>query len=135
MKDAIQVFLIAIIVFFFACSNVSSDAVELSVDFTWEGTEPCGLGGNPELRVSEVPDDTKDLVVTLYDHSGLHSTKQTLVYDGSGIIKKGFLDKIPSPCPIGSFGGSEPFKFKVEAVNEDGVVIGVGSKERYFPEK
>ena len=135
IKDVIQVFLIAIIFIFFACSNVSLDAVELAVDFTWEGMVPCAQGGNPEIRVSGVPDGTKVLVVTHYDHSGLYHTKQTLVYDGSSIIKKGSLDEITAPCPFGSFGGSEAFKFKVEAVNGNGVVIGIGSKERYFPEE
>lgn len=132
MKDAIQAFLIAIIFFCFACSNVSPDAVELSVDFTWEGMVPCALGSNPEIRVNGVPDATKDLVVTFYDHDGMGHTKQTLSYDGSNIIKKGVLDEIESPCP---FFDSARYKIKVEAVNENGVIIGVGSKERYFPEE
>ena len=132
IKDAIQAFLIAIIYFFFACSNVSPDAVELSVDFTWEGMVPCAQGGNPEIRVNGVPDDTKNLVVTLYDHSGLYNTKQTLPYSGLGIIKMGTLDEISAPCP---FFESERFKFKVAAVNENGVVIGIGSQERFFPEE
>ena len=131
MKDAIQAFLIAIIFFFFACTNVSPDAVELSVDFTWEGMVPCALGGNPEIRLSGVPDNTMVLVITLVDHSGIYHTKQTIAYDESGIIMKGSLDEISAPCP---FFESERFKFKVAAVNENGVVIGLGSKERYFPE-
>ena len=132
MKAAIQAFLIAIIFFFFACSNVSPDAAELSVNFTWEGMVPCALGGNPEISVSGVPDDTKVFVVTLYDHSGLYNTKQTITYDGSGIIMKGSLDEISAPCP---FFESERYQFKVAAVNENGVVIGLGSRERYFPEE
>jgi hypothetical protein len=130
MIHTISSVLIALFFSFIGCSNVSEDAVELTVDFTWEGLVPCGVGGNPEIRVSGIPDDTKVLVVKLYDH-GLSHGKQSLSYDGSGIIKKGALDKIESPCPMGDPGR---YRFKIEAVNENKVVIGIGSKERYFPE-
>jgi hypothetical protein len=114
-----------------SCSKVSSDAVELRVDFTWEGFVPCGVGSHPEIRVSGIPDETKVLVVKLYDHGFSHG-KQSLAYDGSGIIKQGTLNKIESPCPIGEPGR---YEYKIEALNENKVIIGIGSRERDYPEK
>ena len=131
MKQVISSVLIALFFSFFGCSNVSPDAVELKVDFTWEGLVPCAVGGNPEIRVSGIPDGTKVLVVSLYDH-GMSHGKQTFLYDGSGVIKKGALDEIEGPCP---FADSGRYKFKIEAVDENGVIIGIGSRERYFPEE
>ena len=129
-----QIFAYVLIIAFLvlaSCSKVSSDAVELRVDFTWEGFSPCGVGSHPEIRVSGIPDETKILVVRLYDH-GLSHGKQSLPYDGSGIIKKGTLDKIESPCPIGDPGR---YKYRIEALNENKVIVGMGSRERYYPEK
>jgi len=42
------------------------------------------------------------------------------------------LDEIEGPCPSIDAGR---YKFKIEAVNENGVIIGMGSRERYFPEE
>jgi len=131
MKRIIPSVWIALFFVFLSCSNVSPDAVELTVDFSWEGLVPCAMGGNPEIRVGGVPDETKVLVVSLYDH-GLSHGKQTFTYNGSGIIKKGALDEIEGPCP---FADSGRYKFKVAAIDENGVIIGLGSRERYFPEK
>jgi hypothetical protein len=131
MKQIFAYVLIIALLVLVSCSKVSSDAVELRVDFTWEGFDPCGVGSNPEIRVSGIPDETKILVVKLYDH-GLSHGKQSLSYDGSGIIKKNTLDKIESPCPIGDPG---QYKYKIEALNENKVIIGIGSRVRYYPEK
>ena len=131
MKHSILSALIGLFLAFASCSNISPDAVELKVDFSWKGLVPCAVGGNPEIRVSGIPVDTKAIVVSLYDNSLSHG-KQTFTYDGSGIIKKGSLDQIEGPCPVFDPGR---YKFKIEAVNENGVVMGIGSKERYFPEE
>ena len=130
MKKILAYVLIIALLPLVGCSRVSSDAVELKVDFNWEGFSPCGVGSHPELRISGIPDETKVLVVKLYDH-GLSHGKQSLPYDGSGIIKKGSLDKIESPCPIGDPGR---YEYKVEALNENKVIIGLGSRVRYYPE-
>ena len=131
MKQILAYVLIIALPFLVNCSKASPDAVELKVDFTWEGFSPCGVGNHPEIRVSGIPDETKVLVVNLHDH-GLSHGKQSLSYDGSGIIKKGALDRIESPCPIGDPG---KYEYKVEALNENKVIIGIGSRTRYYPEK
>ena len=108
-----------------------TDAVELKVDFTWEVFSPCGEGSHPEIRISGIPEETTDLVVKLTDHGFSHG-KQSLAYDGSGIIKRGTLNEIESPCPIWDPG---LYRYKIEALNEDKVIIGYGSRERHYPEE
>ena len=131
MKQILATVLIIALLVSVSCSKVSSDAVELRVDFTRESFSPCGVGSHPEIRISGIPDETKVLVVKLSDH-GLSHGKQSLIYDGSGIIKKDVLNKIESPCPIGDPGR---YKYKIEALNENSVIIGIGSRVRYYPEK
>lgn len=130
MKFSVMTMVTIILLAGVNCSNVSPDAAELDVDFDWIGFVSCVLGELPELRISGIPVDTKTLEVSLTDH-GLSHGRQTIAYDGSGIIKKGVLDKIEPPCPMGDPG---KYKFKVKALNADGVVIGIGSKQRYYPE-
>jgi len=36
--------------FSIGCSNVSPDAADLQVDFSWKGMTPCGWG-NPEIGI------------------------------------------------------------------------------------
>ena len=128
MKTRICALIIAVCMI--GCAKVSPDAVALNVDFTWDGFSPCGAGSHPEIRVNGIPDETKVLVVKLTDH-GLSHGKQSLAYEGSDIIKKGALDKIESPCPIGDPGR---YKYAIKALNEDGDIIGMGSRERHYPE-
>jgi len=130
MKHNITYVLIIALIVLINCSNVSPDAIEMKVDFTWDGLVPCALGGNPEIRISGIPEGTKTFVVSLYDH-GMSHGKQTLGNDGSGIIRKGALDEIEGPCP---FADSGRYKFKVEAVNANKKIIGIGSLERNYPE-
>lgn len=42
------------------------------------------------------------------------------------------LDEIEGPCPNIDAGR---YKFKIKAVNEDGVIIGTGSREKSFYEE
>lgn len=131
MKVSFPLILSALILIFFGCSDVSPDAVELEVKFTWQGLVPCAVGDNPETRVGGIPDGTRKLVVSLYDHGMSHGS-QKLDYDGTGIIKKGVLDEIEGPCP---FADSGRYKFKIEAVDENEIIVSVGSREQYYPEK
>jgi hypothetical protein len=82
------------------------------------------------IETYEKIDETKVLVVKLHDH-GLSHGKQSIPYGGSGIIKKGTLDKIESPCLIGDPGR---YKYQIEAINENKVIIGIGSRVKYYPE-
>jgi len=131
MKPMIYIMLLLLSFFSSSCSKVSPDAVDLNVDFNWQGLVPCTPGGNPEIRIGGIPADTDVLVVRLYDH-GMSHGKQFLYYDGSGVIRQGALDKIEGPCPAIDSG---KYRFKIEAVNAKKVIIGIGSKERYFPEE
>ena len=68
MKHVIASVLIALFFSFFGCSDVSPDAVELRVDFIWEGMVPCSWG-IPEISIKGVPENTKYLLVSMYDHA------------------------------------------------------------------
>ena len=132
MKTSVFFLLLVYSALNFGCSNVSSDAVDLEVDFTWEGMQRCGMG-IPEISIKGVPEKAKFLEVRMYDHAYLwdHGTVK-IAYDGSNIIAKNHLESIESPCPPDTPGR---YKVTVKALDEKEVVIGVGSRERYFPEK
>jgi len=132
MKKTCCVFIVAFSLFSIGCSNTSPDAVDLEVDFTWKGMTPCGWG-NPEIRIDGLPENTKALTVSMYDHVYFYDHgKVTITYDGSSIIKMGVLKEIQGPCPPDVPGR---YKITVKASDGNDVVIGIGSKERYFPEE
>lgn len=116
-----------------ACEKVSPDAADLSVHFSWEGVNYCGHG-NPEVSIGEIPDKTKFLKFRMYDHAYAydHGTV-TLPYTGKGIIARNTLNTIQNPCPPGS-GSPGRYKITIKALDEEKTVIGVGSKERFYPE-
>lgn len=69
----------------------------------------------------------------MYDSVYLHDHGEvTIAYDGSGIIKMGVLEELQGPCPPDVPGR---YKITVKALDENSVVIGTGSKRRYFPEE
>jgi len=132
MKYALRLIMIGLILSIFGCEKVSDDAVELSVDFTWEGMKPCGWG-NPEIHVSGVPEKTKMLKISMYDHAYKHDHGKVLVpYTGNEIFEMNKFKGLQGPCPPGSPGR---YKITIKALDEKEVVIGIGSKERNFPEK
>ncbi|MBW2250643.1 MAG: hypothetical protein JRF60_08430 [Deltaproteobacteria bacterium] len=132
MKYVLHLLIFGLIFSVTSCKNVSPDAVELSVDFTWEGLVPCGWG-NPEISVKGVPENTKFLKVHMYDHVYFYDHGEVNVaYNGSNIIAKGSLKEIYGPCPPDVPGR---YKITVKAIDGNEVVIGIGSKERYFPEE
>ena len=114
-----------------ACSNISSDAVDLEVDFSWEGMKACGWG-NPEIHIKGLPVNTKSLKVSMYDSVYLHDHGEVILdHDGSGIIPMGSTKELQGPCPPDVPGS---YEITVKALDEKNVVIGIGSKKRYFPE-
>ena len=132
MKFLFNLLIIVLISSVFSCEKVAKDAVELSVDFTWEGLKPCGWG-NPEIRFSGVPEKTKFIEIHMYDHAYLHDHgKVTVPYTGNNIFKKDRFEDIQGPCPPDTPG---KYEIEIKAIDENKVIIGLGSKERYFPEK
>jgi hypothetical protein len=132
MKNTILLILVAFSFFSIGCSNVSPDAVDLEVDFSWQDMTACGWG-NPEIIIGGLPENTKALAVSMYDHVYFYDHgKVTIPYDGSGIIKMGVLKEIQGPCPPDVPGR---YKITVKALDANNVVIGIGSKKRYFPEE
>lgn len=132
MKHVITSVLIALFFSSFGCSNVSPDAVDLEVDFSWEGMVPCSWG-IPEIGIKGVPENTKYLVVSMYDHAYFYDHGEVRVaYNGSNIIAEDSLKEIYCPCPPDAPGR---YKITVKAIDDNEIVIGVGSKERYFPEE
>lgn len=132
MKNAFLLLSTVICILGFSCSNVSPDAAELVVDFSWEGMTPCGWG-NPEITLGGVPENTKALVVSMYDSVYFHNHGEvTIAYDGIGIIKMGVLEELQGPCPPDVPGR---YKITIKALDENDRVIGIGIKKRYFPEE
>ena len=131
MKTTICLLLIALCFINPGCSDVSPDAVDLDVEFSWQDMKPCSWG-NPEIRIGGLPENTKFLTVSMYDSVYLHDHGEfTIAYDGSGIIPMGASEKLQGPCPPDVPGR---YKITVKALDENNAVIGIGSKKRYFPE-
>ena len=63
MKRTIFLVLIAVTVISHGCSDVSPDAINLEIDFSWEGMVACSWG-IPEIGIKGVPENTKYLVVS-----------------------------------------------------------------------
>jgi len=132
MKFILNLLVILLIFSVFSCEKMAKDAVELSVDFTWEGMKPCGWG-NPEIRFSGVPEHTKFIKIHMYDHAYSHDHgKVTIPYTGNGLIHRAIFKEIQGPCPMYTPGR---YEITIKAIDENEVVIGIGSMERYFPEK
>lgn len=131
MKCASYLLLIGFIFSFVSCEKVSQDVVELSVDFSWKGVKQCEWG-NPEIRVGEVPEGTKFLIINMFDHAYSHDHGTVkLRYTGDSTVAKDRFKEIQGPCPTWTPGR---YEMTIKAVDEKEVVIGIGSRERVFPE-
>lgn len=132
MKFLLNLLWIALIASCFSCEKVARDAVELSVDFTWEGMQPCGWG-NPEIHIRGLPAKTKFIEISMYDHAYFHDHgKVTMPYTGDDVIKRNRFEDIQGPCPPDTPG---KYEITIKAIDENKVVIGKGTKTRRFPEK
>ena len=104
----------------------------IQVDFTWKEEHRCS-SKSPEIHVNGVPEGTKlfkvklvDLDVPFWSHGG-----GTYNNDSTGVIAEGALTNgYNGPCPPG---GSHRYEFTVEAIDEDGNIIGAGKKMKMFP--
>ncbi len=123
-----------LLLLFLGCvtTKVAPDAAELAVYFSWEGIEKCS-GYSPEIKVSGIPAGTKffevklkDLDAPQWDHGGGKAEN-----NGSGIILAGALkNRYNGPCPPR---GSHRYQFTVNAVNGEGIIIGIGKAVKEFP--
>ena len=133
MKKIIPMILICICFSIYSCEKKDPNSVELSVEFIWEGYAPCDMG-LPQMDIGGIPENTKFLEISMYDHKyGFDHGEIKIAYEGSNTIIKGSYKEITGPCPGPNETGR--YKITVKALDADNVVIGDGSKERYFPEK
>jgi len=132
VKKALSSLLILLFVLI-NCSNVSPDAVELVVNFTWNGYKHCGMG-LPQMNIRGIPENTRYLNISMYDHEhGFDHGEVKVVYDGSSTITMGSYTEITGPCPPPNNPGR--YRITVKALDENSVVIGIGKNEKIFPEK
>ncbi len=127
-----QTILLFIILLLASCSSekISPNAVDLDVSFTWEGIKTCNQW-NPEIKIEGIPNDTKLLSIGMYDHAYRYDHGIfEIPYNQKNIIAQN--TKLESPCPPG---GPGKYKLTVKAIGDQGIIIGIGSKERYYPEK
>lgn len=100
MKHLLPILIAGLIFSFYGCqkNKVSQDAVQLSVDFTWEGMKRCDWG-NPEIHVTGIPEKTKFIKISMYDHDTVLAP-----YTGNGIIfrdrLKKYRDHVRSEDPV-----------------------------------
>jgi phosphatidylethanolamine-binding protein (PEBP) family uncharacterized protein len=134
MKRMLLLLMVGLALPFVGCATtqVSSNAVELAVDFAWHPSDRCA-SRSPEIRVANVPAATKTLYVKLRDRDvpNWNHGGGTVAYDGSGVIPAGALQSgYNGPCPPS---GSHRYEFTVQAIDATGTVIGVGKQTRNFP--
>ncbi len=133
MKTIFYVVLFSLLISFSSCEKVSDNAVELTVEFTWEGVATCGWG-NPEIHIGGIPEKTKYIKLHMYDHEYNYDHGSVVApYTGEDTIPKNRYKKIQCPCPPPYAPGE--YKITIKAIDENETVIGIGSKTRFFPEK
>ena len=132
MKCVLHLLMIGLIISIIGCEKVSKDAVKMTVDYTWAGMKPCQWG-NPEINVSGVPEKTKFLKISMYDHAYRYNHGKVLVpYTGNEKFEMNRFKELQGPCPPA---GPGRYEITIKAIDENDVVIGIGSKERMYPEK
>ncbi len=104
MKYILHLIIIGFIFFCFSCEKNYPNVAELSVDFSWEGMERCGWG-NPEMRITGVPEKTKFLHIHMYDHVYNHDHGTVITpYTGNGTFEIYRFQEIKRPRQICSRG-------------------------------
>ena len=130
MKIGINALIISFV--FFGCSEDYSNLPQISVDFNWLSDQICFDKRSPEITLENVPDNTKLFKIKMvdidnrYGHGG-----GTFKYDGSNIIPVGALKNYEGPCPLNPW--TPRFEMRVKAIDENGDVIGFGSKTKKYP--
>ena len=115
-----------------------NDQQTLGVNFTWKDTSRC-LGSSPEFTLTKVPENTQTLAFTLRDiyfpffpHGGgeLEYTGDNTIPIGTVAAAKGHYI---GPCAPPFFPGQ--YKFTVEALDSNGLLLGKGNATRPFPHR
>lgn len=131
MKCTSYLLVVGLVFALISCEKVDQNVADLSVEFSWEGIRQCGWG-NPEIQVDGVPERTKFLIVNMFDHAYSHDHGTvTFPYAGDNTIAKDRFKEIQGPCPAWTPGR---YEITIKAVDDKEVVLGIGSKERMFPE-
>ncbi len=132
MKAIFCLVLFSLLIPFYSCEKISENAVKLSVDFTWEGMESCDWG-NPEINIRKIPEQTKHIKIHMYDHKYKYDHGSVVFeYTGENIIPMDRYKNIQGPCPPYEPG---EYEITIKALDKNKIVIGMGSKTRFFPEK
>ena len=116
-----------------SCANESGNTAAISVDFEWQPID-YGSSDNPEIRLTGVPQGTVRFLVSLMDLNlkAFDHGSGYVENDGSGVIARGAVK--------GTYNGPDPpspvvqhtYEITVEALDENGKVIGVGKAARKF---
>ena len=119
---------------FFGCvsAQVSPNAVNLTIKFSWKGVKKCS-SYSPKIRVSNIPAGTKSFQVKLkdFDAPSWNHGGGKVPNNGSGIIPAGALKSgYNGPCPPS---GSHRYQFTVNAIDKEGIIIGIGKAVKKFP--
>ena len=112
-----------------SCERTSPDLLEFAIDYSW-GTGPGENRKNPEIKITGIPAQTRYLKIQLVDLDmsiANHGEVEKIEYNESGLIPYGTLKNYigPSPPPEG-----HRYEFTIKALDEDGVVIGIGKKSK-----
>jgi len=119
MKHLLPILIAGLIFSFYGCqkNKVSQDAVQLSVDFTWEGMKRYDWG-NSEIHVTGIREKTKFIKISMYDQAYKHDHGTVLApYTGNGIIVrdrlKKYRDHVRSEVPVDIKLRSRPLMKKI----------------------
>ena len=112
-------------------SVAASDAMAMSLGFSWAGYRACG-SKSPAFTVSDVPPDTARLAfrmldreVPSYPHGG-----GTVAYMGKDDIPAGAFS-LKGPCPPP--GQQHTYEWTVQALDRSGKAIGSAKAAEKFP--
>lgn len=109
----------------------AAPASAFSASYSWAGIAACDKV-SPDFKLSAVPPETKRLrmFMTDLDAPKFHHGGGVMPYYGGDEIKKGAIDYI-GPCPPA--GQHHRYTWMIEALDEDGNVIGSANETQTFP--
>ena len=130
MKYVLGLIMIFLIFSIPSCEKVGDDVAKISVEFAWDLKK---IHISPKLQLKGVPQKTAYFKIKMHDLDANYPHGSIkLNNDGSGVIKAGAIDNYQGPSPPSS---PHRYEFTVKAFNKEGVLIGVGTKMREYPEE